>query len=84
MRILIATLISAGLLIAGVVKVSFESGDLFITGSSKTTGNGSSYTVCVYFDAETGAFLEEKQFPGVGIDNPADLQAFCEAQAGQE
>lgn len=65
------------LLTAGVVKVQFTENGFFVTGGSKMTGNGSSYTVCDYFDAETGAFIAQKEFPGQFFENEADLQGFC-------
>lgn len=66
----------------GVVKVKFTTDDgFFITGSSKTTGNGSQFTVCGFEDAETGAFLGQIEEPGVGFDTEAELQAHCDSLA---
>ena len=74
----VSTMVAA----AGVVKVKFTTADgLFITGSSKTTGNGSQFTVCTFFDAGTGAFLGETQEPDIAFDNETDLAGHCDALA---
>jgi hypothetical protein len=65
---------------AGVVKVKFSDNGFFVTGSSKTTGNGSTVTVCNYFDGATGAFVAEIQDQTVAFDDESSLQAFCASQ----
>ncbi len=77
----LSLLLPAMLLAKGVTKTSFTSDGLFITGSSKITGNGSTFTVCDYFDAGTGAFLGQVEDPSSGFSDEASLQAFCLANA---
>lgn len=71
------SLTGAALLFAGVIKTSLNDNGFFITAGSKITGGGSKFTQCDYFDQNTGKFVAEKQFPGIGFDNTADLGQFC-------
>jgi hypothetical protein len=78
----LAGLLAATVSAAGVVKVKFTTADgFFITGSSKTVGNGSQYTVCNFYDAATGTYLGQTEEPGVAFDNEAALMAHCDSLA---
>jgi hypothetical protein len=78
----LAGLLAATVSAAGVVKVKFTTADgFFITGSSKTVGNGSQFTVCNFYDAATGAFLNQTEEPGVAFDDEAALMTHCDSLA---
>jgi hypothetical protein len=57
---------------------------MYITGSSKMTGNGNVYTVCVYFEADTKHYLGQTGDPTVGFTDEGDLQDYGIANAPGE
>ena len=71
-------LLLPGTALAGVLKFDFTTSDgsTRVEVSSRTNPRGN-VTVCNYYDAETGAFLDQAQ--GTTSGEREGAQAFCEA-----
>lgn len=52
-----------------------------IEAGSKKTGGGSTFTVCSYFSEGYGEFLGQFESADFASDDPAEVRAFCLANA---